>query len=333
MVEGYMDAISLHAHGVTNVVASLGTAFTVEQARLLKRYADEVVFSYDMDAAGQNATRRALEIAGPLGLRLRVARVGEGKDPDEFVNLHGGEAYLEAVRQAQPAMDYLFSSLLSQNDPTSLEGQHTILDSMFSVLIAKNDSIFINDFIRKMAQAMRISEGIIRSEAARYVKANHSNLYISPKETKQDAASRESKKDIRLEEGFLKYCIQFHVFPSHWEEMKDFHYMSDFCKRLAGALAKVEEKGIPPSAASVQQELTQEDVENLAAILMKDDYAPAYPWEEYVRPLILSQLQREYKEHTARANELSSTDPATSKKEMLICLDISQKMRQLQGKG
>lgn len=333
MVEGYMDAISLHAHGVTNVVASLGTAFTVEQARLLKRYADEVVFSYDMDAAGQNATRRALEIAGPLGLKLRVARVGEGKDPDEFVNLHGGEAYLEAVRQAQPAMDYLFSSLLSQNDPTSLEGQHKILDSMFSVLIAKNDSIFINDFIRKMAQAMRISEGIIRSEAARYVKANHSNLYISPKETRKDAASRESKKDIRLEEGFLKYCIQFHVFPSQWEDMKNFQYTSEFAGRLAEALERVEKKGVPLSASSVQQELTQEDVENLAALLMKDDYAPADPWEEYVRPLILARLQRDYKEHTARASELSATDPDASKKEMLVCLEISQKMRKLQGKG
>ena len=73
MVEGYMDAISLHANGIKNVVASLGTAFTVEQARLLKRYAEEVVFSYDMDTAGQNATRRALEIAGSVGLKLRVA--------------------------------------------------------------------------------------------------------------------------------------------------------------------------------------------------------------------------------------------------------------------
>ena len=79
MVEGYMDAISLHAHGVTNVVASLGTAFTVEQARLLKKYADEIVFSYDMDAAGQNATRRALEIAGAVGLKLRVALVGRAR--------------------------------------------------------------------------------------------------------------------------------------------------------------------------------------------------------------------------------------------------------------
>lgn len=89
-----MDAISLHSHGITNAVASLGTAFTVEQARLLKKYADEIVFSYDMDSAGQNATKRALEIAGSVGLKLRVAQLGDGKDPDEFVNAHGEKLIL-----------------------------------------------------------------------------------------------------------------------------------------------------------------------------------------------------------------------------------------------
>ncbi len=330
MVEGYMDAISLHAHGVTNVVASLGTAFTIEQARLLKRYADEVVFSYDMDAAGQNATRRALEIAGPLGLKLRVARVGEGKDPDEFVNLHGGEAYLEAVRQAQPAMDYLFSSLLAQNDPTSLEGQHNILDAMFSVLIAKNDSLFINNFIRKMAQTMRISEGIIRSEAARYVQKNHANIYISAQTGGGESRTRESKKDAKLEEGFLRYCLQFHVFPDDWEQMKDFPYTSEFASRLAAAIQRVKDKGQPLTQQEVQQELSQDDVENLGALLMKDDYAPASPWEEYVRPLVLAKLQREYKAHTARANELSHSDPTASMQEMRECIRISQEIRKLQ---
>ena len=130
MVEGYMDAISLHAHGIKNVVASLGTAFTVEQARLLKKYADEVIFSYDMDAAGQNATRRALEIAGSVGLKLRVALLGEGKDPDEFVNLHGGDEYLEVIDQAVPALDYLFQALRTQYDGATLEGQQKILNEI-----------------------------------------------------------------------------------------------------------------------------------------------------------------------------------------------------------
>lgn len=185
MVEGYMDAISLHSHGITNAVASLGTAFTVEQARLLKKYADEIVFSYDMDSAGQNATKRALEIAGSVGLKLRVAQLGDGKDPDEFVNAHGGEAYLAAIDRAEPALDYLFGSLCRQYDSATLDGQHHILDEMFSTLLAQNDTFQFNSFIRKMARNMHMDEGMIRSEALAYAKKNHSNIYISQKTQKE----------------------------------------------------------------------------------------------------------------------------------------------------
>lgn len=332
MVEGYMDAISLHAHGVTNAVASLGTAFTIEQARLLKRYADEVIFSYDMDAAGQNATRRALEIAGQAGLKIRVARVGEGKDPDEFVNLHGGDAYLEAVRQAQPALDYLLAALLKQYDATSLEGQQHILQEMFAVLTARSDSFLMNSFIRKMAQAMRLDEGLIRSEAVRYVKKNHSPVYISAAEHTEETETRESKKRILLEEGFLRYCLAFHVFPDSWEEMKNFSYVSPFCRRLEEAMLAVREEGRELSAKTVQQKLDEEDVAHLAALLMKEEYEIAVPWEEYVRPLKLGQLQKEYREHTERANRLAPEDPEESKKEMLACIRLSREIRVLQGK-
>lgn len=178
MVEGYMDAISLHAHGITNVVASLGTAFTIEQARLLKRYADELIFNYDMDAAGQNATKRALEIAGNVGLKLRVVRLGDGKDPDEFINAHGREAYLESVAQAQPATDYLFSAALKRYDSNTLEGQQKILADMFDVLLAKGNSFYFNSFIVKMARRMQMDEGLIRSEALRYARKKRIQMYL-----------------------------------------------------------------------------------------------------------------------------------------------------------
>lgn len=332
MVEGYMDAISLHAHGVTNAVASLGTAFTIEQARLLKRYADEVIFSYDMDAAGQNATRRALEIAGEVGLKIRVARVGEGKDPDEFVNLHGGEAYLEAVRQAQPALDYLLASLLRQYDATSLEGQQHILQEMFSVLAAREDSFLMNSYIRKMARAMRLDEGLIRSEATRYVSKNKSRIYISPREPEPETASRETQKQERLEEGFLQYCLQYHVYPSRWEEMKDFAYDSPFCQRLADAMKAAEAEGLTLSDKSIRQKLGQDDAEALAALVMRDSEAVSVPWEEFVRPLKLGALQKQYRMHTEKASALSQENPEASRAEMLACIQLTREIRELQKK-
>ena len=106
IVEGYMDCISLHQYGITNAVASLGTALTVNQARLLKRYADKVIISYDADFAGQTATIRGLEILRDAGFEVKVLRIPEGKDPDEFLRLNGREAFLKLIDNAMPLINY-----------------------------------------------------------------------------------------------------------------------------------------------------------------------------------------------------------------------------------
>lgn len=109
IVEGYMDLISLHQYGITNVVASLGTALTVNQARLLKRYADKVIISYDADVAGQTATLRGLEILKEAGFDVRVLQIPQGKDPDEFVRSNGKEAFLKLVNKADSLISYRLS--------------------------------------------------------------------------------------------------------------------------------------------------------------------------------------------------------------------------------
>lgn len=106
IVEGYMDLISLHQYGITNVVASLGTALTVNQARLLKRYADKVIISYDADVAGQTATLRGLEILKEAGFDVRVLKIPQGKDPDEFVRSNGKDAFLKLVDKAENLISY-----------------------------------------------------------------------------------------------------------------------------------------------------------------------------------------------------------------------------------
>lgn len=106
IVEGYMDLISLHQYGITNVVASLGTALTINQARLLKRYADKVIISYDADMAGQMATLRGLEILRTAGFDVRVLNIPQGKDPDEYVRSNGKEAFLKLINSAEPLIDY-----------------------------------------------------------------------------------------------------------------------------------------------------------------------------------------------------------------------------------
>lgn len=333
MVEGYMDAISLHAHGVTNAVASLGTAFTIEQARLLKRYADEVVFSYDMDAAGQNATRRALEIAGTTGLKMRVLHLSEGKDPDEFVNKYGGEAYKEAVAQAIPALDYLFNSLLETHDRTSLEGQHFILNDMFTVLSARGDSFEFNTYIQKMARALKVDEGLVRNEARLFARKNNPRVYISQRVqniTESVEEDKEKEKIEALEKAIIRYCFITGRRPDGWEYLSTHTFSNAFCGRMYGILATLYAAGQPWTKENAQGLMEHEDMEYLAPLLVKEGRIAISPWEEYIRPLVILTLQKEYRVHTEKAAEmLRQGKKQEAAKEQLLCLKINRQIRNL----
>lgn len=333
MVEGYMDAISLHAHGVTNAVASLGTAFTIEQARLLKRYADEVVFSYDMDAAGQNATRRALEIAGTTGLKMRVLHLSEGKDPDEFVNKYGGEAYKEAVAQAIPALDYLFNSLLETHDRTSLEGQHLILNDMFTVLSARGDSFEFNTYIQKMARVLKVDEGLVRNEARLFARKNNPRVYISQRVqnmTESVEEDKEKEKIEALEKAIIRYCFITGRHPDGWEYLSTHTFSNAFCGRMYGILATLYAAGQPWTKENAQGLMEHEDMEYLAPLLVKEGRIAISPWEEYIRPLVILTLQKEYWVHTEKAAEmLRQGKKQEAAEEQLLCLKINRQIRNL----
>ena len=116
MVEGYMDTISLHRGGFKNVVASMGTSLTQEQARLLKRYADTVLISYDGDGAGQKANMRGLEILKGEGLEVRVVPLPDGLDPDDVIKKFGPEEYEKCLKNAMPLIDYKMKAARSGYD-------------------------------------------------------------------------------------------------------------------------------------------------------------------------------------------------------------------------
>ena len=106
LVEGYMDVISLHQAGFNAAVATLGTALTPNQARLMKRYTDKVIICYDSDAAGKNATRRAIEILKNVDIDVKVVTVTGGKDPDEFIKAHGADKFKELLDGSSNDVEY-----------------------------------------------------------------------------------------------------------------------------------------------------------------------------------------------------------------------------------
>jgi DNA primase len=127
LVEGYTDVLTLHGAGLTNAVASMGTALTQGQADLLARFVDDVTIVYDRDAAGSAAAQRGMQILGNSGLEVRVARLDEGQDPDDMVRQGGAAAMHEALDKASAFYEFYVEELRSRHDPTSIGGKERIL--------------------------------------------------------------------------------------------------------------------------------------------------------------------------------------------------------------
>jgi len=110
LCEGYMDVIALHAAGFENAIATLGTAITSEQARLLKKYADKVMISYDSDEAGQKAANRAISLLEEAGMEAKVIRIPDAKDPDEYIKKFGAEKFRQVLSGSQSKFDYMLTN-------------------------------------------------------------------------------------------------------------------------------------------------------------------------------------------------------------------------------
>lgn len=123
LVEGYMDVISLYQAGVRNAIASLGTALTENQARLIKRYTKNVILSYDADQAGRKAAMRGIDVLSGQDCKVKVLHVTDGKDPDEFIKQHGKDAFLALTEKALPMIDYKLDSLKQNINLGSEEGK------------------------------------------------------------------------------------------------------------------------------------------------------------------------------------------------------------------
>jgi len=123
VVEGYVDVISLHKAGFTTAVASMGTALTLEQAKLIKRYADKVYICYDGDSAGQNATLKGLEICRENGLNVFIVTLPDPLDPDDVINKYGAEGYQKLLDRAMPLLEFKLKYLAKKFDMANLDGK------------------------------------------------------------------------------------------------------------------------------------------------------------------------------------------------------------------
>lgn len=185
IVEGYMDAISLHQAGIDCAVASLGTALTGDQARLIKRYKGNVVIAYDADEAGISAALRGLDILDELNLNIKVLTIPYGKDPDEFIKKEGVEAFNQLIENADSLIEFKAKVYRKNLDLDNPQDRIIYVKKIAKDIAKLSDEVKREVYISSVAKVAQISENAVRTEVARFVnreiEKNQKNMYMAGK--------------------------------------------------------------------------------------------------------------------------------------------------------
>ena len=172
MVEGYMDAVSLHQRGIHNAVASLGTALTEAQGRLLRRSCEKVIIGYDADGAGQAATLRGLEILQNLGCDIRILQIEGAKDPDEFVVKYGPERFQMYVDKAISLVEFKVKMLKKSLDLDNVNDKIKFLNEVSKIVAKVENSMEREVYVDKISLEYKVSKDAIYAEINKLLYAN-----------------------------------------------------------------------------------------------------------------------------------------------------------------
>lgn len=221
LAEGYMDVIALHRAGFTNAIASLGTALTEEQARVIRRYADEVVICYDSDEAGRRATQRAIPILKNAGLLVRVITVPGGKDPDEFFRSDPKDGPLRFKRLIQHSgndTEYRLSVARDKYDLTTEDGKKRYLQEVVAQVLGNiRDPIELDVYAGKLAEEAGVGKDSILASAKRAAAIQGKQRKKEELKAQREVvaartiANPEKKRHMRAalaEEGILAYLFR-----------------------------------------------------------------------------------------------------------------------------
>lgn len=188
LVEGYMDLISLYQYGIKIAVATLGTALTSQQARLIKRYADNVIISYDSDGPGTKASLRAIDILVEAGLSVKVLDLKDAKDPDEYVRKYGTDEYRNAMKDAVPRIKFKIDNLKSTFDLSKDQDNIKFAQEAVNIIKQLKSPVEIDYYIKHLSEIVQLDEDAVKREiyGKSYSSKNLSNGKFNNKFNKKE---------------------------------------------------------------------------------------------------------------------------------------------------
>lgn len=273
LCEGYMDVISLHGAGFTNAVASCGTAFTPDQARLMKRYTKSAIISFDADEAGQRNADKVFRLLGDVGLEAKLLKVENAKDPDEFIQKFGKEAFSRLLNRSRSRFDFKFSSILSKynvNDPAEkvkaaseaaelLSGVWSEVErDVYSRQVAKQLDISLDSLKSDIKRKMSKHDKAEKKDFDRSVIMNTEGYgdRINPDRLKNQSAA--GAEDAIL--GILATYPEYIPYASDKAGLKEDDFVTDFNRRVYLQMLKL---GTGFDIGLLGDELSQDEISRI----------------------------------------------------------------------
>ncbi|HKQ75182.1 MAG TPA: DNA primase [Blastocatellia bacterium] len=271
LVEGYLDFLIPFQAGVKHLVASLGTALTENQARLLGRYARRIVVNFDPDSAGQAATKRSLELLLTEAFKVNVLTLPDNLDPDEYIRAHGPEGYLKLLKASQPFLDYIVDQAISSNDQSRPTGKVETINAILPYLRLVKDRIERAEHFERIADRLKIDSRLIREE---FKKAAETRLErVSERIIKATLVVKPAERkllEILINQAAVRRLMVFEIREEDYEGLRT--------AQLFRLIFEFERKGVEASYHELRQALDDEDLaRDLLPDLMINQRTDALP--------------------------------------------------------
>ena len=278
LVEGYMDAIALHQYGFDCAVASLGTSLTEEHATLITRYVEQVVLIYDGDEAGQRATRRAIPMLEKAGLQVKVLKMRDAKDPDEFLKKFGADRFKLLLEESADRVEYQLSAIKSKYDIRVPEQKVQYVQEATDLICTLDSSVKREVYGGRVAEAAGLSYEAVKLEVGKAYKRRMGRerkkqeaIDLAPAKALQPKARTiryEDMKSAVAEEGIIAQVLKEPALLEQTKELKPEHFSVELFSRTYSQLLTRYRQGLGVSLA-VLSDMTAEEMNHLTGVCQR----------------------------------------------------------------
>ncbi len=317
MVEGYMDVISLAQAGFMNVVASMGTSLTVEQAKLLLRYTKTVIISYDGDGAGQKATMRGLEILRDAGLTVKIISLPDGLDPDDMIKKRGKEAYQTLLDNALPLIDYKLEYLRKRFNLNDTTERRKFVENALRVIRESDKDFEKEELLRNVSKLTNLTYESLKRDLEKGTSTSASKKIEAETE-------RESDKGLIKAERFVLWSGVFSKPYFSAKDLEKLTFSSSLRTAIADYILETLESGKKVVPSTIVDALGNEFIDELNAIFQIEEVVNKKFYFDCVRFMEMQILQSEIDELKAFASDVSDLN-----KQVEILKTIQQKTKRL----